>query len=221
MLMASSDASLIVFKYVFVKSLTFLLRLPSRGAALQATCFFGFLLAQCMFYSKDRLASSDRVELPICVAHSLLSHQRLRNGHMFVCRPDEPVGYLIAIITLIHYDIFAIDSRYVGAVMRFHGDTMCTGVPDDDLLAYKRDIADCQHSHRENNFQSEITFWHRILMTSLFSGLNGRSRCVHSPRGNRLSEINERVVNLAENTALHLIGRNLALHSYKFRGGSI
>ena len=55
-----------------------------------------------MFYSKGRLASSDRVGLAICVAHSLLSHQRLRNGHMFVCRPDEPVGYLIAIITLIH-----------------------------------------------------------------------------------------------------------------------
>src|SRR5216683_3344879 len=34
----------------------------------------------------------------------------------------EPVGYLVAILTLIHHDIFALDSRYVGTVMRFHRD---------------------------------------------------------------------------------------------------
>src|SRR6266852_5081126 len=41
-----------------------------------------------MFYSKGRLASSDRAG-PICIVHSFLSRQRLRNGHMFVCRTGD------------------------------------------------------------------------------------------------------------------------------------
>src|SRR5713101_1835974 len=104
----------------------------------------------------------------------------------------EPVGYLVAIMTLINHDVFAIDNRYVGAVMSFHRDHhMYRSSRRRDLLAYKRDIADCQHSHRENYFKSEITFCHRILMTSLLSELNEAIPVVHSPPGNGLPEISE------------------------------
>jgi len=41
-----------------------------------------------MFYSKGRLASSDRVGLAILLVTRFFSRQRLRKGDMFVCRPD-------------------------------------------------------------------------------------------------------------------------------------
>jgi len=76
-------------------------------------------------------------------------------------------------MTLIHHDIFAIDSRYVGAVMSLHRDhDVYRRSRRRDLLACKRDIADCQHGHRENYFKSEMTFCHGILMTSLLSELS-------------------------------------------------
>ena len=116
----------------------------------------------------------------------------------------EPAGYLVAIMTLIHHDIFAIDSRYVGAVMSFHCDHyVYRSSRRRDLLAHKRDIADRQHSHSENYLKSEMTFCHRIA------------------HAERVARDQRRVVILAEKTTHPLIGRNLALHSYKFLGGSM
>src|SRR2546425_2271515 len=110
-----------------------------------------------------------RIQAVIC---SIIDQQKKFEPGMLSLQ-WEPVGYLIAVVTLIHHYIFTIDKRYVGAVTSFHcNHYVHWNSRRRGLLGYKRGIADRQRRHCENYCKSEISFCHRILLTSLPFGMS-------------------------------------------------